>query len=249
MTTTTATISFNFEKFYDTLLLQNPEKTFLIDAIKKKNDIKRIKMRFDLMDKEISGPEQYHNFISPKVIFSEYSFKEEQIYFENCISMISDMMETTPDNEINFKKINEYKKNPHDYKVVEDDEVKMMGPKNEVELYKACLNGDMSLAKTWIERGATSFNTGLEGACKGNNVLMTNFMIEIGATDFNYGLVGACEGDNVSMIDMMIEKGATSCWYCENTKHKQLPKYIEEDEFHSSVDITYYNESEDESDY
>ena len=39
-------------------------------------------------------------------------------------------------------------------------------------------------------------------------------MIEKGANTWNWGLEGACKGGHRDLVNLMIEKGATDCYKC-----------------------------------
>ena len=62
-----------------------------------------------------------------------------------------------------------------------------------------------------IEKGATNWNRGLEGACYGGHRGLVDLMIEKGADCWNGGLSYACENDHRDLVKLMIEKGATRC--------------------------------------
>jgi len=75
-------------------------------------------------------------------------------------------------------------------------------------LKRACLGGNLEMAKLMIEKGANQWNNVLREACQGSNMEIVELMIEKGAYDWNWGLEGACLGGNIDIVKLMIQKGA-----------------------------------------
>ncbi len=76
-------------------------------------------------------------------------------------------------------------------------------------LYYACLSGNMNIVDKILNKGATNFEAGLEGACFGNHSAIINKMKSLGAKDLNRELYGASAGGHVDHVMNIIRKGAT----------------------------------------
>ena len=73
----------------------------------------------------------------------------------------------------------------------------------------SCEVGNIRVVQLMIEKGATVWNWGLEGACEGGHLDLAKLMIEKGANWWDGGLRGVCEGGHLDLVRLMIEKGAT----------------------------------------
>jgi ankyrin repeat protein len=60
-----------------------------------------------------------------------------------------------------------------------------------------------------IDKGATDWDWGLQGACRGGHLSIAQLMIDKGATEWDAGLEDACYSGHLDLVQLMIEKGAT----------------------------------------
>lgn len=67
-----------------------------------------------------------------------------------------------------------------------------------------------------IEKGATEWNRGMNGACSGGHLDIVKFMISKGATDFNSGLCYASRRGYVEVVKFLLSQGATNIDGCLN---------------------------------
>lgn len=77
-----------------------------------------------------------------------------------------------------------------------------------IDLSRACENGNMGMIKLLISKGANDFNSGLSTACRMNRIDVINLMIECGANNFNSCLNSTCYKGHMNLIEFLIKKGA-----------------------------------------
>ncbi len=70
-------------------------------------------------------------------------------------------------------------------------------------------SGDMYIVQLLLEKGATDYDSGLQGAAAGGHMDIVQLMLEKGATNYDLGLIRSAGDGHMDIVQLMIEKGAT----------------------------------------
>jgi len=81
-------------------------------------------------------------------------------------------------------------------------------------LFLACKTGDINIVRKLINKGATNWDYGLQGACFSGNIDLVRLMLEKGACPLKtYGLKYACQYAYRDIVDLLLSKGCTAIWW------------------------------------
>ena len=113
-------------------------------------------------------------------------------------------------------------------------------------LIKACIDGNIAVAKKMIQNGAVCTNNeALSCACSSGNIELVKLLIENGANSFSDSLKAISSRGNYQMMNFLIEKGANSfseslfsCFYSKNQKSIELL-------INKKADLNYENKNGD----